>query len=206
MTTREPDQRAEMAARRDSPPRRFILTGAPGAGKTAVARELAGRGWAVVPEAATDVIATAQAHGIDEPWEQADFLDTILRLQQQRASEPTGETAVQLFDRSPICTLALARYAMRPVATALADEVARIVDQSVYQRDVFFFQALGFVVPTPARRISYADSLRFDAIHREVYQELGFRLLEIGVDTVARRADLVEAHLHLAVQRVPLRG
>jgi predicted ATPase len=192
--------------RRDSPLRRFILTGAPGAGKTAVARELAGRGWAVVPEAATDVIAAGQARGIDRPWEQGDFLEAILRLQQQRASEPPGGTPVQVFDRSPVCTLALARYAERPVARALADEVARIVDQTVYQRDVFYFQPLGFVVPTSARRISYADSLRFDAIHREVYQELGFRLVDVGVDTVARRADLVEAHLQLAVRRMSLRG
>jgi predicted ATPase len=37
----------------------YILTGAPGAGKTAVLRLLETRGYAVVEEAATDVIALA---------------------------------------------------------------------------------------------------------------------------------------------------
>jgi hypothetical protein len=46
---------------------RFILTGAPGSGKTAILRHLELDGFGVVEEAATDVIALAQAQGIDEP-------------------------------------------------------------------------------------------------------------------------------------------
>jgi predicted ATPase len=37
--------------------RRFVLTGAPGAGKTALAVALRDRGYVIVAEAATDVIA-----------------------------------------------------------------------------------------------------------------------------------------------------
>lgn len=40
---------------------RYVLTGAPGAGKTAILRQLEIEGHAVVEEAATDVIALAQA-------------------------------------------------------------------------------------------------------------------------------------------------
>ena len=52
----------------ESPIKRYILTGAPGAGKTAIIRELARRGYAVVDEAATDVIAREHASGNAEPW------------------------------------------------------------------------------------------------------------------------------------------
>jgi predicted ATPase len=41
--------------------RRFILTGAPGAGKTAVIRQLEIDGFSVVEEAATDIIALVLA-------------------------------------------------------------------------------------------------------------------------------------------------
>ena len=41
--------------------RRFIITGAPGAGKTAIIRQLELDGFSVVEEAATDVIAAAQS-------------------------------------------------------------------------------------------------------------------------------------------------
>jgi len=46
--------------------RRFIITGAPGAGKTAIIRQLELDGFSVVEEAATDVIAAAQARGTAE--------------------------------------------------------------------------------------------------------------------------------------------
>lgn len=47
--------------------KRFIVTGAPGAGKTAIIRQLEHDGFSIVEEAATDVIALEQARGIAEP-------------------------------------------------------------------------------------------------------------------------------------------
>ena len=41
--------------------KRFILTGAPGAGKTSILQALAAGGHAVVPEAATDVMTARLA-------------------------------------------------------------------------------------------------------------------------------------------------
>jgi len=51
----------------------YILTGAPGAGKTAVLRVLETGGYLVVEEAATDVIAVGNALGRAEPWHDHDF-------------------------------------------------------------------------------------------------------------------------------------
>jgi predicted ATPase len=54
--------------------RRFIITGAPGAGKTAIIRQLELDGFSVVEEAATDVIAAAQARGTAQPWTHPSFI------------------------------------------------------------------------------------------------------------------------------------
>ncbi len=90
---------------------RYILTGAPGAGKTALLRLLERRGYAVVEEAATDVIALEQARGREEPWTDPGFIDLIIALQKQRQ---TG-VGSGFFDRSPVCTLALSAFlAFRP--------------------------------------------------------------------------------------------
>jgi hypothetical protein len=64
--------------------RRFIITGAPGAGKTAIIRQLELDGFSVVEEAATDVIAAAQAQGTVEPWRHPSFIDAIADLQRDR--------------------------------------------------------------------------------------------------------------------------
>ncbi len=61
-------------------PKRYILTGAPGSGKTSIALGLRRRGVAVVGEAVTDLIADAQAAGVDEPCRAGAFLDDIVSL------------------------------------------------------------------------------------------------------------------------------
>ena len=142
------------------PVRRYILTGAPGGGKTTILAALRDRGHAVVDEAATDVIAREQARGRDEPWNEAGFVDAIAILQRERQQLPPT-APVQLFDRSPICTLALAHYSGRPVTPTLRGEVDRVVAQGVYQPRVFFVHLLGFITPTAARRITLAQALRF---------------------------------------------
>src|SRR5690348_5528376 len=106
--------------------RRFVVTGAPGAGKTAIIRQLELEGYSVVEEAATDVIAVAQAQGMAEPWRDPCFIDAIVRLQrdrQMRASCQPDE--VQFHDRCAVCTAALAAYLGYPASTALARELDR---------------------------------------------------------------------------------
>jgi predicted ATPase len=135
---------------------RFVLTGAPGSGKTAILRRLELDGFGVVEEAATDVIAVAQARGVDEPWQQPDFTDVIAALQHRRqlAADYHHADAPVLFDRSPVCTYALALYLGHAVGPVLAAELDRISDERIYERRVFFVVGEGFVTPTPARRIT----------------------------------------------------
>ncbi len=91
-------------------PKRYIVTGAPGAGKTALLRALQERHWSVVEEAATDVIAWQQAAGRSEPWCDRGFTGEIALLQRQRQLQPVpADVDVQFYDRSPLCTLALAK-------------------------------------------------------------------------------------------------
>jgi len=182
--------------------RRVVLTGSPGSGKTTLLRALHRQGHAVVEEAATDVIAAAQARGIDQPWLRDDFVDLIVALQRERQTAPVPAwVRVQLFDRSPLCTLALARYLQRPVTASLAAEVARVIKDRVYEQEVLLVRPLGFVEPTAARRISYQDSLAFQAVHQATYREHGFTLTDIPAGPVHERVTTLEAHLRLNPQQ-----
>jgi predicted ATPase len=173
--------------------KRFILTGAPGAGKTAILRALERDGHVVIEEAATDVIAVAHARGVAAPHLDPTFVDQITALQkarQLRAAALAGD--VQVFDRSPVCTAALSAFLDRPVPRGLAEELARIEAEATYERTVFFIENLGFVTPTAARRISFADSLRFEAVHREAYLDRGYELVSIALGAVDDRAEMVD--------------
>lgn len=170
----------------------YILTGAPGAGKTAVLRLLEVSGYAVVEEAATDVIALGNALGCAEPWRDDDFIDKVAALQRQRQdSVPmTGDTA-SFFDRSPACTLALSRYLGLPGSRLLASEVSRMAAEGLYEPVAFFIRNQGFVQRTAARQISFEDSLIFEQLHEQVYRDLGFRLIEVPAGPLAARVALI---------------
>src|SRR5262249_18725419 len=95
--------------------KRFIITGAPGAGKTAIIRQLELESFSVVEEAATDVIAAAQAQGTPEPWKHPSFIDLIVNLQRDRRIRASCQPDdVQFHDRSAVCTAALAVYLAYP--------------------------------------------------------------------------------------------
>lgn len=194
---RIPNHLAEQsAAKTETSLRRFILTGAPGAGKTAILRRLEILDHRVVEEAATDVIALATAEGRAEPHRSPGFIDDILalqRLRQTRADLIGGEPIV--FDRSPICTWALAEFLGYPPSQALRDEADRILRERVFADRVFFVENQGFVALTDARRITFEDSLAFERVHRETYGRFGFDLVTIPRGPLAERAARVEAAL-----------
>jgi len=168
--------------------RRFILTGAPGAGKTVILRALELHGFGVVEEAATDVIALQQARGVAEPWRDAAFLDAIVELQKiRRVRAAAVDEAIQFHDRSVVCTLALARYLGFAESAALAEELRVIAEERVFEPQVFFLENLGFIAPTEARRITFEESLRFERIHEETYRELGYELVRVKAGSLDDR-------------------
>jgi len=176
--------------------KRYVLTGAPGAGKTALLRLMERRGYAVVEEAATDVIALAQAQGEGEPWNGPSFIDdvvTLQRLREHRARRLPDD--VVLFDRSPICTWALCVFLGRAPPESLVEEMRRIERDRVYERRVFFIENLGHCAPTDARRITFEDSLRFEAIHAETYRRFGYDCMRIPPGDLEIRLQAVEGSL-----------
>lgn len=171
----------------------YILTGTPGSGKTAILRMLETVGYLVVEEAATDVIALNQALGRDQPWDEPAFIDSIVALQRRRQDRAMAgrDGEVVFFDRSPVCTLALSRYAGLAASRSLAREVHRAVSDGNYEKTVFFIRNQGFVAATAARRISFDDSLIFERIHERTYRDLGFEIIDVPAGPLADRVALI---------------
>ena len=168
----------------------------PGAGKTAVLRLLETLGYTVAEEAATDVIALADAFGQEEPWRDPAFIDKIIALQRRRqdAALAAAKAGVVFFDRSPVCTLALSRHLGYPASRVLTGEIDRVLAEDTYQTTVFFIRNQGYVRPTAARRITFEDSLAFEAIHDRTYRDLGFRLIDVPAGPLGpRRPDQADA-------------
>lgn len=180
--------------------RRFILTGTPGSGKTALLRQLEIDGFSIVEEAATDVIALSQAQGVAEPWTQPSFIDAVVDLQKRRETHGTLQPVdLQFHDRSVVCTAALADYLEFPISELLHRELERVRSEEIFQKRVLFVRNLGFVAPTEARRINYQESLRFEAIHERTYRERGYELIYIEPGTLAERIATIRQTIQLTL-------
>jgi len=140
------------------------------------------------------VIAAAQAQGTVEPWADASFIDVIAELQKKRqiraSSQPDN---VQFHDRCAICTAALAVYLGYPFSVFLTSELERIKKEAIYEKRVFFIRNLGFITPTEARRISFEETLRFEAIHEETYRSFGFELVSVEPGDLPERVSAIQA-------------
>jgi predicted ATPase len=174
--------------------RRFIITGTPGSGKTAIIRQLQLEGFSVVEEAATDVIAGLHAQGVDQPWTDPSFIDLIAKLQRDRQIHASSEAnEVQFHDRCVVCTAALAVYLGYPFSSFLTAELERVKKEAIFQNRAFFIRNLGFVTPTEARRISFEDAVRFEKIHEQAYRDFGFELVFVDPGSLAERISKIKS-------------
>lgn len=178
--------------------RRFIITGAPGAGKTAIIRQLELDGFSVVEEAATDAIAAAQARGTAEPWTDPAFIDVVAELQRDRQIRASYQRdPIQFHDRSAVCTAALAVWLGYPFSPVLTRELTRIKEEAIYERQVFFVRNLGFIQPTEARRISFEETVRFEKVHEEEYRDFGFELVYVEPGSLMERVGFIKAFVRV---------
>jgi predicted ATPase len=96
-----------------------------------------------------------------------------------------------------VCTAALADYLGFPRPQNLLQELRRIRAEKVFQSRVFFLKNLGFITPTDARRITYAETVRFEQIHERIYRDLGFEITLIDPGSVLDRVKQIERTLSL---------
>jgi predicted ATPase len=192
------DEAARILVESKSLAKRYILTGTPGCGKTSIIRSLEVAGYAVVEEAATDIIALRHAQGIAEPHTHPAFIDDITNLQKHRQMRIADLAQVQFYDRSPICTYALAVFLNFPISRTLAEEMARIEKAQIYQKQVFFIENLGFCEPTAARKITFEDSLKFEKVHEETYRSFGYECIKIGPQELSARVEQITRYVSAA--------
>lgn len=166
----------------------FIVTGAPGTGKTAVLDAL-GDGVHRVGEPAREILAELRAAGDtrthDRDWEA--FVDMLLRRSIEKHQAAVARAGSALFDRGvPDCVAYAVVLDVDPEPSLRAARTHR------YHEEVLVLEPWEEIYSTDDERtMSFADTVVFHEALVDAYARTGYRLVAVPKGPVADRAGFV---------------
>lgn len=183
----------------------YVLTGGPGAGKTAVIGELEQRGYPCVPEVAREIIQEQMNSGGDAlPWKNTERYKKLM-LQRSVYTYYEAEKAgkhVLFFDRGIPDTLAYSRLIDMPVSPDLNEAAYRLR----YNKTVFMLPPWKDIYRTDGeRKQSWDEAVETFDVMVKVYEEYGYDVTEVPRLPVAERADFIIHSLRSAGGVIPER-
>jgi predicted ATPase len=159
----------------------FILTGAPGSGKTAVLGRL-GNEFMCVDEPAREVLAEERSTGGSGTWDRdaSRFVHLLLQrsIEKYAMARKSGDTVI--FDRGiPDCIVYAVRAGADPTPSLEAADAYR------YQPHVLFLEPWNDIYETDEERImSFDDTVSFSQTLRDVYERSGYTLVDVPRDSM----------------------
>lgn len=172
-------------------PRRYVITGGPGAGKTTLIAELAARGFRTHQEAGRSIIrahgaiAGPAGHGADRML----FAELMLSWDMRSWAEATDGPSFydrgvpELIGYLRLCDLAVPEHFWRAAHLCRYAEPVFVAPpwREIYQND-------------EDRRQDFAEAVATHDRVRAAYRELGYSIVDLPLADVAARADFVLRH------------
>lgn len=167
--------------------RRFVMTGGPGAGKSALLAALAGRGHAVVAESARAIIRDRKARGLSPRPAPVEFAQAILRMDVDRYVAAPVQGLV-FFDRGIPDALGM----LHETGFLPENERERYLRTYRYSQSAFVLPPWEEIYHTDDERDqTFGDAVRvYDGLCRW-YRSCGFELVIVPKATIEERCDFL---------------
>ena len=171
----------------------FVLTGAPGSGKTTVLDRLRPLGQTVVAEPARQILAEQRSFGGCAVPERNPglFVELLLSRALYEHRRHAGGIQPVLFDRGLPDVIAYARLFGLP-----CDGPVAAARRHRYNAQVFLLPAQEDIYrQDEERRMTFAQARRFGETIRKIYEELGYAIVALPPGTPDERAQALAAQL-----------
>ncbi|MED5490794.1 MAG: AAA family ATPase [Pseudomonadota bacterium] len=173
---------------------RFVLSGGPGGGKSALLAALAERGYPVVPESARAIIRSRMQAGLAPRPEPAAFAQAIFQQDAQRYQQSQNLDTPCFFDRSVVDAL----YMLHAAGAMDDAAVAQQCSAYPYNRTVFFLPPWLAIYQTDAERDqTFSEAQQVYANLKRWYLRWGYDVVDVPCCSVQERVAFV---LHAVTQ------
>lgn len=173
----------------------FVITGAPGSGKTALINELKRRGYRCVQEVARRIIQEqVRVNGDGVPWKNIDLFKKLMLARFVETYEEAMEYSQEItfFDRDILDLVAYDRL----THTASSQNLQKAVATLLYNNKVFVVPPWKEIYHVDTeRKQSYEEAVKVYENIVKVYTEYGRELIEVPKMDVAKRAEFVIARI-----------
>ncbi len=176
--------------------KKYVLTGAPGAGKTSILIELEILNESVIRESASDYIIWRQSKGELEPWLNVEnFQNGIINLQLQREKYIKNVNNGRIFfDRSLIDSLAYYQKNEVTPPEYYMEELNKIIENKQYYK-VFLIENFGECEKTNIRNEQFDEALELEKLQEKNYKNFGFNVIRIKPGSVSERVSDILSYI-----------
>ncbi|OQP62629.1 hypothetical protein A3860_26830 [Niastella vici] len=175
-------------------PKKYIITGGPGAGKTSVLLALEKAGYPCSPEVSRRLIREEVANGSQcLPWADLScFAGKTLDRMITQYNQTAGHARITFFDRGIPDIIAYLKAAALPVP----DRFYTALQQHPYQPTVFILPPWKQIYINDAERWqTWEEAVALHTSIRETYRALGFTLIEVPPASVENRMESILENL-----------
>ena len=168
---------------------KYIITGAPGTGKTAIINALKKQGHSCAEEISRKIITQEMASDGDAlPWKNlAAFSQQVIALRQaQHTNTPKGKT--YFFDRGIIDVIAYLKHDN----LAVNNDIMEMVKQFPYNKTVFYTPIWAEIYTNDSeRKEDIITAKKIENVLLTTYQSFGYTLMEVPKLTVNERTAFI---------------